>query len=560
MEGDPHISRFMSYISLFTFGMLGLVTSDNFIQLFAFWEIIGVASFLLINFWFTRLQANKSAIKAMIMNRIGDVGLALGICLLYSYAHTTDFAVLFACSAEMANESFQFWGYECDLLTLACLLLLIGATGKSAQLGLHTWLPDAMEAPTPISALLHAATLVTAGVFLIARCSPLFEFAPTALTCTTFLGTATAFFAASMGVAQNDIKRVIAYSTCSQLGYMVFACGLSHYSVGIFHLMNHAFFKALLFLSAGAVIHAFSDEQDMRRMGGVAPLLPLTLTFFEIGSLALIGFPFLTGFYSKDVILEVAYARYELSGQMAHFWGSFAAFLTSYYSFRLLFLTFFGETRGFKNVIKKVHESSFFMIFPLIFLAFGSVYIGYSMKDQMIGLGTQFWGAAIFTLPGNELWVESEYIPQSIKMIPLLAGIYGAIIAGIMTIHPDHESAWFPYSAKVAYLTGNEMYWISNVRWFFDQVYNGYIGYPALKFGYQVSFKTLDKGLLEWVGPSGIITTVPLIVRKVSKVHSGYLYNHAFVILLGLTGLIALHSMVIVDVRLFILYPLILLF
>jgi len=562
MEGDPYISRFMSYITLFTFGMLGLVTSADFLQLFAFWELIGVASFLLINFWFTRLQANKSAIKAMIMNRIGDVGLALGICLLYCKTGSTQFSVIFAMAASLANVPFAFWGFEVDTLTLACILLLIGATGKSAQLGLHTWLPDAMEAPTPISALLHAATLVTAGVFLIARCSSLFEYAPMALTCVTFLGGMTALFAATTGVVQNDLKRVIAYSTCSQLGYMVFACGLSSYSVGIFHLMNHAFFKALLFLSAGAVIHAFSDEQDMRRMGGVGILLPITLVLFEIGSLALIGFPFLTGFYSKDVILEVAYAKYSINGSFAYYCGTFAALFTSYYSFRLLFLTFFGETRSFKADIKSLHESPFFMLIPLTFLAFGSLFVGYCFKDMMIGLGTDFWGTAIFTLPSNGVWVESEYIPQGIKLIPIFAGAFGAIIAYSINISaPDYT-----YRLKTS-LIGRNLYKFLNKRWFFDKTYNAFIGYPTVKFGYDVTLRTLDKGVFEWVGPSGIISSTPFLTRLMNRFHSGFVYHQAFVVIMALISFIGFQFIYdasviagLLDIRLFLLFPLILLF
>jgi len=373
MSEDPHLPRFMSYLSIFTFFMLMLVTGDNFLQMFFGWEGVGLASYLLINFWFTRLQANKSAIKAMLVNRVGDFGLALGIMGIFSLFKTVDFTTVFACANQFAGQSFHqmynglapaaklvglsvafspedtgltssnmgsnflFCTFEVDVLTTLCLLLFVGAVGKSAQLGLHTWLPDAMEGPTPVSALIHAATMVTAGVFMIARCSPLFEYAPTALVVITFVGAMTSFFAATTGVVQNDLKRVIAYSTCSQLGYMVFACGISQYSVGVFHLMNHAFFKALLFLSAGSVIHALSDEQDMRKMGGIVQLLPFTYAMMVIGSLALIGFPFLTGFYSKDVILEVAYAKYTVSGNFAYWLGSLSALFTSYYSFRLLF-------------------------------------------------------------------------------------------------------------------------------------------------------------------------------------------------------------------------------
>jgi NADH:ubiquinone oxidoreductase subunit 5 (subunit L)/multisubunit Na+/H+ antiporter MnhA subunit len=365
----------------------------------------------------------------------------------------------------------------------------------------------------------------------------------------------TALFAATTGVVQNDLKRVIAYSTCSQLGYMVFACGLSHYSVGIFHLMNHAFFKALLFLSAGAVIHAFHDEQDMRKMGGVAVLLPMTLVFFEIGSLALIGFPFLTGFYSKDVILEVAYARYSVSGQFAYWCGTFAALFTSYYSFRLLFLTFLGKTRAFRPSIESLHEAPFFMAIPLILLAFGSIFIGYSMKDMLIGLGTDFWGTAIFSLPEKGLWVESEYIPQGVKMIPIFCGAFGAWFAYCINVLEGMGT----YRAKTSWL-GRQLYTFLNKRWVFDKVYNVFIAYPTLKFGYEVTFRSLDKGFFEWVGPSGVLTTVPQITKKMSKIQSGYIYHYAFVILIALTCLIGFHGFNICDARLFVLFPLLFLF
>jgi len=360
MSEDPHLPRFMSYLSIFTFFMLMLVTADNFIQLFFGWEGVGLASYLLINFWYTRLQANKSAIKAMLVNRVGDFGLALGIIATFSLFKSVDFATVFACSAHFAETSFIFFHLEWHALSLICALLFVGAVGKSAQLGLHTWLPDAMEGPTPVSALIHAATMVTAGVFMIARCSPLFEQAPQTLILVTVTGALTAFFAATTGVVQNDLKRVIAYSTCSQLGYMVFACGISQYAVGVFHLMNHAFFKALLFLSAGAVIHALADEQDMRKMGGTIKVLPFTYSMMFIGSLALIGFPFLTGFYSKDVILEVAYAKYTVAGTFTYWLGAVSALFTSYYSFRLLFLTFIGPVNSLKDSLKHVHDAPFF--------------------------------------------------------------------------------------------------------------------------------------------------------------------------------------------------------
>lgn len=534
MSEDPHLPRFMSYLSIFTFFMLMLVTADNFIQLFFGWEGVGLASYLLINFWYTRLQANKSAIKAMLVNRVGDFGLALGIIATFSLFKSVDFATVFACSAHFAETSFIFFHLEWHALSLICALLFVGAVGKSAQLGLHTWLPDAMEGPTPVSALIHAATMVTAGVFMIARCSPLFEQAPQTLILVTVTGALTAFFAATTGVVQNDLKRVIAYSTCSQLGYMVFACGISQYAVGVFHLMNHAFFKALLFLSAGAVIHALADEQDMRKMGGTIKVLPFTYSMMFIGSLALIGFPFLTGFYSKDVILEVAYAKYTVAGTFTYWLGAVSALFTSYYSFRLLFLTFIGPVNSLKDSLKHVHDAPFLMGFPLFLLAFGSIFVGYLAKDMMIGMGTQFWGNALFMSPDHGLLVESEYIPQAIKYIPILFSFLGFLFA----LNLNLLGASFSYSLKTSTFA-RTLYIFLNKRWLFDKMYTDFVALPALFFGYNVSFKTLDKGLLEIVGPAGVIQTVSQGGRQLRKMQSGLIYHYAFIMLCSLTFLIA---------------------
>jgi len=565
MSEDPHLPRFMSYLSIFTFFMLMLVTADNFIQMFLGWEGVGLASYLLINFWFTRLQANKSAIKAMLMNRVGDFGLALGIMGIFAVFKSVDFLTVFATAHEYANLRFIFCTFEFDCLTTLCIFLFIGAVGKSAQLGLHTWLPDAMEGPTPVSALIHAATMVTAGVFMIARCSSLFEQAPTALMVVTFVGAMTAFFAATTGLVQNDMKRVIAYSTCSQLGYMVFACGISNYSVGVFHLMNHAFFKALLFLSAGSVIHALSDEQDMRKMGGLAGMLPFTYAMMFIGSLALIGFPFLTGFYSKDVILEVAYAKYTIDGNFAYWLGSLSALFTSYYSFRLLFLTFLAPTNAYKQSLKHVHDAPILMAIPLILLSLGSIFVGYLGKDMMIGLGTPFWNNALFQLPENAILIESEYIPQLIKMIPLFFGILGAFIGYQINIRrPD-----LAYSMKTSDL-GRILYSFFNKRWLFDKVYTRFLGFPSLRFGYEISFKTLDKGAIEILGPYGIMSLFGSkdsrsLMAQVSHLQSGFVYHYALVMLIGLTLLIAIVGLwsffsFWVDARLFFILLLVLLF
>jgi proton-translocating NADH-quinone oxidoreductase chain L len=535
MSGDPHIPRFMCYLSIFTFFMLMLVTADNFIQMFFGWEGVGLASYLLISFWFTRLQASKSSIKAMLINRVGDFGLALGIMALFSVFKTVDFSSVFACAPQFAGTSFIFCNFKVDTLNTICILLFIGAVGKSAQLGLHTWLPDAMEGPTPVSALIHAATMVTAGVFMIARCSPLFEYAPTALTVVTIVGAMTCFFAATTGIVQNDLKRVIAYSTCSQLGYMVFACGISNYSVGVFHLMNHAFFKALLFLSAGSVIHALSDEQDMRKMGGVVQLLPFTYAMMLIGSFSLAGFPFLTGFYSKDVILELAYAKYTINGNFAYWLGSICVLFTSYYSFRLLFLTFLSPTSAYKNSVAHTHDAPPIMALPLILLAFGSIFVGYLCKDMMIGLGSNFWGNSIFILPKNILLLESEYIPQSQKFLPLFFTILGLFLAFIVNYTNTKQT----YILKTSWL-GNKLYYMFNKRWFFDKVYNDFIGQKALSFGYNTSFKALDKGVFEILGPFGISILFQRFTSHISKLQSGMIYHYALVMLIGLTLLITI--------------------
>ena len=393
----------------------------------------------------------------------------------------------------------------------------------------------AMEGPTPVSALIHAATMVTAGVFMIARCSPLFEYAPTALMVVAFLGGMTCFFAATTGLVQNDIKRVIAYSTCSQLGYMVFACGLSQYSLGVFHLMNHAFFKALLFLSAGSVIHALSDEQDMRKMGGVVQLLPFTYSMMMVGSLSLAGFPFLTGFYSKDVILEVAYATYTLSGNFAYWLGSICVLMTSYYSFRLLFLTFLTPTSAFKSTLNKTHEAPFLMAFPLILLALGSIFVGYLGKDMMIGLGTNFWGNSLFVLPKNLILLESEYIPQTQKWVPLVWTALGIGLAFLFNYALPQRG----FRLKTSWL-GRKLYTMLNRRWFFDKVYNDFISQKALDFGYNISWKTIDKGCLEILGPYGIAHTMSAWSKYVSRLQSGLIYHYAVMMLLGLSGAIAI--------------------
>ena len=503
MAHDPHIQRFMAYLSLFTFFMIILVTADNFFQMFLGWEGVGLCSYLLVNFWFGRLQANKAALKAMIVNRIGDIGLALGIFLIYYIFKTVDYSTVFAITPSIYKYTINFVGIECSAISLICFFFFIAATGKSAQIGLHTWLPDAMEGPTPASALIHAATMVTAGVFLIVRCSPLFEFAPNISLIITISGAMTAFMAASIGLVQNDLKRVIAYSTCSQLGYMMIACGTSGYAVGMFHLTNHAFFKALLFLSAGSIIHALADEQDMRKMGGLLNLLPFTYSMMLIGSLSLMGFPFLTGFYSKDLILEWTFSQFSINGLFAYWMGSLSAFFTAFYSIRVICLTFLKKPGMSQQIFLNVHEAPIRMAIPLFFLSFFSIFIGYFFKDMFVGIGTNFWGNSIFVLPQNALILEAEFLPVLIKLFPVFLSILGAIISFILYIFFFKLLFLF----KLSYV-GRHLYIFLNRKWFFDKIYNYIFAHQFLVWGYRQPYQNLDRGLFEYIGPSGIFKII----------------------------------------------------
>ena len=533
MSHDPHLPRFMSYLSLFTFFMLILVTADNFVQMFVGWEGVGLCSYLLINFWFTRIQANKAAIKAMVLNRIGDFSLVLGILVIFVKYKAVDYSTVFALTPFFVVEEFVFLNFTFNLIDIIGFLLFIGAIGKSAQLGLHTWLPDAMEGPTPVSALIHAATMVTAGVFLIARSSPLFEYTPNMLKIITVLGACTAFFAATVGLLQNDLKRVIAYSTCSQLGYMVFACGLSNYSVGVFHLANHAFFKALLFLGAGSVIHAVADEQDMRKMGGLKTLVPYTYSMMVIGSLALIGFPFLTGFYSKDVILEVAYGKYTTEGHFSYILGSIGAFLTAFYSTRLLYLTFLSNPNGYKSVISAAYDSSYQICIALGLLSIPSMFIGFYSKDMIIGLGTDFWGNALFVLPQNMNMIDAEFIKHIYKVLPVILSICGVIFSFLLYTFGNK----ILFKFKVSFL-GKKIYNFLNKKWFFDKVYNEHIAQFFFKFGYNVSYKIVDRGIIELFGPMGVSNLVSTKAFHIARLQTSYLYHITLLILVGLTLLL----------------------
>ena len=542
MAYDPHLPRFMSYLSLFTFFMLILVTADNFIQMFVGWEGVGLCSYLLINFWFTRIQANKAAIKAMVLNRIGDFGLVIGILIIFVEYKAVDYATVFAITPIFTEKFFNFLSFNFDLISVICFFLFIGAVGKSAQLGLHTWLLDAMEGPTPVSALIHAATMVTAGVFLIARTSPLFEYTPSMLSLITIAGACTAFFAATIGLLQNDLKRVIAYSTCSQLGYMVFACGLSNYSVGVFHLVNHAFFKALLFLGAGSIIHAVADEQDMRKMGGLKKLVPFTYSMMVIGSLALIGFPFLAGFYSKDVILEVAYGKYTLEGHFSYILGSVGAFLTAFYSTRLVYLTFLSPPNGYKSIICSAYDSSYQITTSLFLLSIPSVLIGFYAKDMLIGFGSDFWGNALFVSTENMNRVDAEFITHIYKILPVFLSILGSISSFLLYLFSSNLLIQLKMS-----ILGKKIYNFFNKKWFFDKVYNECISQFFFTISYTITYKIVDRGIIEVFGPMGLSSIISKKAFSISKLQTGYLYHYTFLMLIGLTLILGMRQFWVVT-------------
>ncbi len=526
---DPHLPRFRAYLSFFTFFRLRLVTAENFVQRFVGWEGVGLCSYLLINFWFGRIQANKSAIKARILNRVGDLGLSIGIFAIYALFGSVDYSVVFSLVPVWQEATVSFFSLERQRLDFMAFFLFIGAVGKSAQVGLHTWLPDAREGPTPVSALIHAATRVTAGVFLLCRCSPILQYAYNRNFFITILGGRTAFLAATTGLLQNDLKRVIAYSTCSQLGYRVFAAGLSGYAVSRFHLSNHAFFKALLFLGAGSVIHARADEQDRRKRGGLRRILPFTYTARLIGSLALRGFPFLTGFYSKDVMLELAYGSFTLEGRFVHTLGAFAAFFTAYYSTRLLVLTFLRPANGFRVVYELAHESPFARAFPLFILSFASIFVGYISRDRRIGLGTDFWGNALFMFPTQQYLLESEWLESSVKRIPLFFSF-----AGIFLGFYHYAFAFdFLYNLK-QFQFGRNLYTFFNRKWFFDKVYNEWISAPFLHSAYFHTYQNRDRGLLECFGPQGIATELYGFSYNNSALPLGFLFRRLFSIFVAL--------------------------
>ena len=579
MHEDPAKGRFMSYLSLFTFAMLMLVTSDNLVQLFFGWEGVGVASYLLIGFWNYKDSANAAAIKAFVVNRVGDFGLALGIFACFVLFGTVQFDAMFAQVPQVADRTIDFLGAPVNMLTVACLLLFMGAMGKSAQLGLHTWLPDAMEGPTPVSALIHAATMVTAGVFLVARMSPVFEYAPLALMVVTLVGAATAVVAATIGMTQFDIKRVIAYSTMSQLGYMFFALGVSAYSAAIFHLMTHAFFKALLFLGAGSVIHALHHEQDMRKMGGIYWKVPATYAMMWIGSLALAGIPIFAGYYSKDIVLESAFADHTWFGNVAYWAGIAAALMTAFYSARLIFMTFHGKTRADHHTYDHAHESPPVMMTPLIVLAVGAVLAGMIFYNGFVGgpahhanpphvqvadihpevekptvavpaetvaatadqtprppvanpraENSPYFGNSIFVLEANDTVTAAHHVPTWVKKLPLVMGVSGLLLGFFLYNRRTDLPAKIVASVK-------PLHTLFYNKWFFDELYHRIFVLPALWFG-KIFWKT-DKSVIDGLGPDGIARRSVQGAGLLSRFQSGYVFQYAFVMMVGLLALVS---------------------
>ena len=545
MHEDPARQRFFAYLSLFTFAMLMLVTADNLVQMFFGWEGVGLASYLLIGFWYTRPSANAAAIKAFVVNRVGDFGFALGIFMLFALTGSVTLDEIFAQGPGLAGKATHVFGMDVDIMTMVCLLLFMGAMGKSAQFLLHTWLPDAMEGPTPVSALIHAATMVTAGVFMVARLSPLFELAPNALGFVTVVGGITAFFAATVGLVQNDIKRVIAYSTCSQLGYMFVALGTGAYSAGIFHLFTHAFFKALLFLGAGSVIHAMHHEQDMRNMGGLRKDIPFTFWMMTIGTLALTGFPFTAGFYSKDAVIEAAFAVHRPSADFAFLMTVIAAGLTSFYSWRLVFMTFFGR-RGANAVAghddhvhddhghddHTPHESPLVMLIPLGVLGFGALFAGLIFGGSFIGHGLEeFWKDSLSHDPKNHIMHDMHDVSLGVGLLPTLMMAGGFGLAWLMYIR-------YPGSAARLAATHQGLYKFLLNKWYFDELYDFLFVRPAFWLG-RLFWKGGDGRIIDGLGPDGIAARVLQGSSQVVKLQTGYVYHYAFAMMIGVAAFIS---------------------
>jgi NADH-quinone oxidoreductase subunit L len=576
MREDPHRPRFFCYLSLFTFAMLMLVTADNLVQMFFGWEGVGLASYLLIGFWYEKPSANAAAIKAFVVNRVGDFGFALGIFLTFWLTGSVSFEQIFAAAPGLEGKTISVFGLDWDALTITCLLLFMGAMGKSAQFLLHTWLPDAMEGPTPVSALIHAATMVTAGVFMVARLSPIFEYAPAALSVVTIVGATTAFFAATVGLVQNDIKRVIAYSTCSQLGYMFVGLGVGGYALGIFHLFTHAFFKALLFLGAGAVIDAMHHEQDMRNMGGLWKRIPYTFAMMTIGTLALIGFPYTAGYFSKDAIIEAAFASHRTGAYYGFLLTTIAAGLTSFYSWRLVFMTFFGKPRWASAAVHHPrdpaparvghdpdaaalhsqgdsghgsqqhdldghdldghdahhahaldpHEPPVTMLVPLAVLAFGAVFAGLLFSHDFISEATgEFWKAALFTGSHNHILHEMHDVPNYAKVTPTVLMGLGFVVALYFYVLVPATPAWL--AAKMP-----RLYAFLLNKWYFDELYDFLFVRPAFWLG-RLFWKGGDGATIDRLGPDGVAARVVDVTGRVVKLQSGYIYHYAFAMLVG---------------------------
>ncbi|MGE7470249.1 NADH-quinone oxidoreductase subunit L [Bosea sp. NPDC003192] len=568
MHEDPSRPRFFAYLSLFTFAMLMLVTADNLVQMFFGWEGVGLASYLLIGFWYQKPSANAAAIKAFVVNRVGDFGFLLGIFLVFVLTGSVAFDSIFPQIAGLTERSFRFLGYDWNALTLTALLLFMGAMGKSAQFLLHTWLPDAMEGPTPVSALIHAATMVTAGVFMVARLSPIFEYAPVALTVVVVIGATTAFFAATVGLVQNDIKRVIAYSTCSQLGYMFVAMGVGAYSAGIFHLFTHAFFKALLFLGAGSVIHAMHHEQDMRNMGGLRKHIPWTAAAMTIGTLALtgVGIPGtvlgFAGFFSKDAIIESAYASIghgSFASSYAFVLLVAAALMTSFYSWRLYFMTFEGQPRwgghghGHDDHAHAAHahddnhghghghdhtphESPLVMLIPLAVLSLGAVAAGFAFKEAFVGHDYEhFWKAALFTGKDNHILHAMHEVPKWVVASPFVAMLIGFVLAWYMYMRRPEIPGKLAAANPVLYK------FLLN-KWYFDEIYDFLFVKPAMWLG-RFLWKKGDGAVIDGLGPDGVSARVVDVTNRVVRLQTGYVYHYAFAMLIGVAGLVTWYLM-----------------
>jgi NADH-quinone oxidoreductase subunit L len=528
MDEDPGRPRFFSYLSLFTFAMLMLVTADNLVQLFFGWEGVGLASYLLIGFWYLKPSANAAAIKAFVVNRVGDFGFALGIFAIFMLIGSTDFETIFAGAPGLTGKTIDFFGWHADALTLTCLLLFMGAMGKSAQFLLHTWLPDAMEGPTPVSALIHAATMVTAGVFMVARLSPLFELAPNAQAFVMLVGATTAFFAATVGLVQNDIKRIVAYSTCSQLGYMFVAMGAGAYSVGMFHLFTHAFFKALLFLGSGSVIYAMHHEQDIRNMGGLKDKIPFTYIVMVIGTLALTGFPLTAGYFSKDAIIESAYASHNPFALYGFLTTVVAAGLTSFYSWRLIFKTFHGEPHDLEHY-EAAHEAPLWMLIPIGVLAAGSILAGFPFKELFAGHGVgEFFRESVKMNP--HIIEDAENVPAWIKYLPTVMMAIGWYVAYVFYIRRPYMPVELARQQPLLYQ------FLLN-KWYFDELYDLIFVRPTKWLG-RFLWKVGDGYIIDGFGPDGVSRWVLDVTRNVVKLQTGYLYHYAFAMLIGVAGLI----------------------